>query len=107
MRHFKFVVIAFLSIMICFGFLITSHDDAGGIPEDIQHYAEGKGLEAFKKMIRDDPVGYGYEDAEEVNNVKLGPGFKVHLFDHDKFDRMTDRLMDVSKPTGQRKRSSS
>lgn len=100
MRHLKYVVLALLSVVICFG-LWSTDNDVAGIPEDIQHYAEGAGLEEFKKLILEDPAGYGYKNEEEVNSVTLGPGFEVHYFDAGKFDRVTDSLMDLSKPTGQ------
>jgi len=100
MRQVKYISVFLISIFICF-ISVQNIYASTNIPEDIQKYAEGTGLEEFKKLILEDPVGYGYADKDEVNNVTLGPGFEVHLFDASKFNNVSTSLIDVSKPTGQ------
>lgn len=80
--------------------LVFANSDSD-IPADIQQYAEGTGLAGFKELVLEDPVGYGFQNADKVKNAILGPGFQVHLFDTEKFKNASSSLIDVSTPTGQ------
>lgn len=99
MKHMRILIMIWMGLMV--SYMMAPNIYASTVPEDVQTFAKGQGLEDFKKLVLDDPVGYGYENAEEVKSVTLGPGFEVHLFDSDKFKNVSDSLIDVSKPTGQ------
>lgn len=99
MKYVRFMM------MICIGltcsYFIAPNTYAGSVPQDVQSFAEGEGLDQFKMMILEDPEGYGYKNEEEVKGVTLGRGFEVYLFDVNKFPNISDSLIDVSKPTAQ------
>ena len=99
MKYVRFMV------MICIGlmcsYLTAPNTYASNVPQDVQSFAQGEGLDQFKMMILEDPEGYGYKNEEEVKGVTLGKGFEVYLFDVNKFKNISDSLIDVSKPTAQ------
>lgn len=100
MKHMRMFVTIWIGLMVSYMIAPSIHASST-VPEDVQIYAKGQGLEEFKTLVLDDPAGYGYANEEEVKAVTLGPGFEVHLFDSDKFNHVSDSLIDVSKPTGQ------
>ncbi|MBO2944736.1 hypothetical protein JJQ72_12210 [Paenibacillus sp. F411] len=101
MKYLKYFYILLVGVTICSASLFSNIDASVRVPDDIRHYANDAGLEEFKKLISEDPIGFGYKDIEEVGQVTLGPGFQINWIDADKFANVKSSLIDVSKPTGQ------
>ncbi|WP_338588225.1 hypothetical protein V6669_22870 [Paenibacillus sp. Y5S-9] len=99
MKYMRILMVIYMGLLVSYTMAPSSY--ASNVPEDVQTFAKGQGLDEFKKMVLDDPMGYGYKNEEEVKSVTLGPGFEVYLFDSEKFEKVSDSLIDVSKPTGQ------
>ncbi|NMM55285.1 hypothetical protein [Paenibacillus aquistagni] len=101
MKYLKSICLVFIAMLFSSNMALVAFASPGSVPEDIYKFAEEIGLDEFKKEVLTDPIGYGFNNIEEVSKVQLGHGFRVHLFDAEKFNKAATSLIDVSKAINQ------
>ncbi|MGB8954492.1 MAG: hypothetical protein WCC10_03910 [Tumebacillaceae bacterium] len=57
------------------------------VPQDVQQFAEQKGLAEAKKLLSLAPGDIGFSNSEEVNALVLGPGLQTYHIDVEKFNK--------------------
>ncbi|MBE0336214.1 hypothetical protein [Paenibacillus sp. 23TSA30-6] len=89
-------------LLICLFCIFGSNafaSNAEDIPSEVRSAAE-QGLKSFISDATQSPSEYGYANAEEVNRIGLGEGYKLYAVDKNLLNKESNSLKDYTLDTG-------
>ncbi|MBD2844118.1 hypothetical protein IDH44_02875 [Paenibacillus sp. IB182496] len=71
--------------------------------DEVKRFAESEGLDVFKKLMLEDPEGYGFKNTAQIESVVVGDGLPIYWVDAGKL-RAADAntsLQSILRPSNQ------